>query len=157
MSVAEQVSVTRDVAASPDALWSMIADVTRMGEFSPENAGCEWIGDAREPVVGARFRGTNRNGKRKWKTIGKVVNADPGRAFAFEVTSGPLKVSRWEYRFEPTDAGCRVTETWIDQRGWIVTTLGKPVSGVGDRASHNRSGMESTLDRLAAVAEGARG
>jgi hypothetical protein len=50
-----------------------------------------------------------------------------------------------------------VTETWIDQRGRLVTFLGKPVSGVADRASHNRAGMEATLDRLAAVAEGARG
>jgi hypothetical protein len=151
----EQVSVVRDVAATPEALWSMVADVTRMGEFSPENAGCEWLGDRREPVVGARFRGTNRNGKRKWKTVGRVVAADPGRAFAFEVTSGPLKVSRWEYRFEPTAGGCRVTETWTDQRGRIVTFLGKPVSGVADRTTHNRAGMEATLERLAAVAEGA--
>jgi hypothetical protein len=153
VSGTEQVSVARDVAASPDALWAMVADVTRMGEFSPENAGCEWMGTPAEPVVGARFRGTNRNGKRKWKTVGTVVAAEPGRAFAFEVTSGPLKVSRWEYRFEPTDAGCRVTETWIDQRGRIVTVMGKPVSGVADRAAHNRSGMEATLERLAAVAE----
>jgi hypothetical protein len=157
VSGTDQVSVARDVAASPDALWAMVADVTRMGEFSPENAACEWIGDTREPVVGARFRGTNRNGKRTWKTVGEVVTAEPGRAFAFEVTSGPLKVARWEYRFEPADGGCRVTETWIDQRGRLVTFLGKPVSGVADRASHNRAGMETTLDRLAAVAEGARG
>ncbi len=108
----------------------------------------------REPVIGARFRGTNRNGKRRWKTVGTVVTAEPGRAFAFEVTSGPLKVARWEYRFDPIAAGCRVTETWIDQRGWIVTVMGKPVSGVDDRPTHNRSGMEATLARLAAVAEG---
>jgi uncharacterized protein YndB with AHSA1/START domain len=153
VSGADTVSVERDVAASPDVVWAMIADVTRMAEFSPENAGCEWIGDTHEPVIGARFRGTNRNGKRRWKTVGKVVAADPGRTFAFEVSSGPLKVARWEYRFEPAAGGCRVTETWIDQRGLIVTVMGKPVSGVADRAAHNRAGMEATLERLAAVAE----
>jgi uncharacterized protein YndB with AHSA1/START domain len=153
--VTEQVSVTRDIAASPDTLWAMIADVTRMGEFSPENAGCEWIGAPPGPAVGARFRGTNRNGKRRWKTTCKVVRAERGRRFAFEVTSGPLKVAEWEYTFEPAGTGCRVTETWTDRRGRIVTVLGKPVSGVGDRATHNRDGMETTLQRLAAVAESA--
>jgi hypothetical protein len=34
-----------------------------------------------------------------------------------------------------------------------VKSLGKPVSGVGDRAAHNRAGMEQTLERLAAAAE----
>jgi hypothetical protein len=154
MSDTERVTVERDVAAQADAVWAMIADVTRMGEFSPENVGCEWIGDRREPVVGARFRGTNQNGKRRWKTVGKVVTAEPGRAFAFEITSGPLRVSRWEYRVDATEAGCRVSETWIDQRGRIITFMGGPVSGVKDRAGHNRAGMEATLERLAAVAEG---
>jgi len=32
--------------------------------------------------------------------------------------------------------------------------MGGPVSGVKDRAAHNREGMETTLARLAAVAEG---
>ena len=133
-----------------------MADVTRMGEWSPENVGAVWLGDEKAPVVGARFRGTNENGKRTWKTLCTVVDADPGKSFAFEVKAGPLGVARWEYRFESTgDRECRVTETWVDQRGKIVTFMGRPVSGVKDRAAHNRTGMETTLERLAATAEGA--
>jgi hypothetical protein len=41
----------------------------------------------------------------------------------------------------------------VRSAGGIAKALGKPVSGVGDRASHNRAGMEQTLERLAAVAE----
>ena len=78
---------------------------------------------------------------------------EPGRHFGFAVTSGPLKVSRWDYRFEPSESGCLASETWTDQRGWLVTMLGKPVSGVSDRAEHNRAGMAETLRRLAAAAE----
>ncbi len=151
--MSETVSVERAVGAPADTVWALVADVTRMCEFSPENTRCEWIGGAKEPVVGAKFRGTNENGKKKWKTVATVVDAQPGRSFAFEVKAGPLGVARWEYRFDPTDTGCRVTETWIDQRGFVVRTLGGPVSGVADRAAHNRSGMETTLERLAAAAE----
>ncbi len=151
----ENVSVERAIAAAPDAVWALIADVTRMGEWSPENVGGEWIGDRREPVVGARFRGKNQNGKRRWKTMCTVVAADPGREFAFEVKASLLRVARWEYHVESADAGCRVTETWIDQRGRIVNWMGKPVSGVGDRATHNRAGMEAARERLGAAAEAA--
>jgi uncharacterized protein YndB with AHSA1/START domain len=149
----DQLSVERIVAAPPETVWAMVADVTRMCEFSPENTHCEWIGATKEPVVGAKFRGTNENGKKKWKTVSTVVDAQPGKSFAFVVKAGPFGVARWEYGFAPTAGGCQVTETWIDERGWVGRTLGGPVSGVSDRAEHNRAGMVTTLDRLAAAAE----
>jgi uncharacterized protein YndB with AHSA1/START domain len=152
--MAEQVSVTREIGAPADAVWAMVSDITRMGEWSPENEGGEWLGGATGPQPGATFRGTNRNGKKKWQTVATIVEAEPGRTFSFRVkAAGGLKVAEWRYAFESTTTGCRVTETWVDQRGVIVKTLGKPVSGVGDRAAHNRAGMEQTLERLASAAE----
>lgn len=150
----ENVVVERTIGASVETLWAMVADVTRMCEFSPENTRCEWIGSTKEPVVGARFRGTNENGKKQWKTVATIVDAQPGRSFAFVVKAGPFGVARWEYAFDGTpDGGCRVTETWIDQRGIVARVLAGPVSGVTDREPHNRAGMETTLERLAAAAE----
>ena len=149
----DEVSVHRDIAAPPDRVWSMVSDVTRMGEWSPESESATWLGGAKGPHAGAKFRGVNRNGKRKWETEATVVEAEPGRLFAFRVTAAGFKVAEWRYTFEPTDSGCRVTETWIDQRGRIAKALGKPVSGVADRATHNRAGMEKTLDQLKAAAE----
>ena len=64
-------------------------------------------------------------------------------------------MAAWSYRIEPSAAGtgCTVTETWTDRRGRLVKQLGKPLSGVADRATHNQAGMEATLARLAAAAE----
>jgi uncharacterized protein YndB with AHSA1/START domain len=146
--------VSEEIAAPAAQVWAMIADLPRMGEWSPENEGATWLGGATEAAPGARFRGTNRNGKRKWSTIGRVVECEPGRRLAFRVSAGGLKVAEWRYAVEPTDSGCRVTETWVDQRGPFVKAFGKPVSGVADRAEHNRRGMEETLRRLKAAAEG---
>ena len=130
----------------------MVSDVTRMGEWSPENEGATWMKGASGPAVGARFQGKNRNGSKTWKTVAIVTRADPGRAFEFDVTAGPLKIARWGYLFEPAgDDRCVVTETWTDLRGAFVTKLGKPLSGVADRAEHNRAGMVTTLDNLAAA------
>jgi uncharacterized protein YndB with AHSA1/START domain len=153
----DQVSVTRDISAPADRVWAMVADVTRMGEWSPETEGAKWLGGATSAAPGARFRGTNRNGKKKWDTVAKVVDAEPGRSFAFTVSAAGLRIAEWRYTFDAMPAGCRVTETWTDLRGRIAATLGKPVSGVADRASHNRAGMEETLDRLKAAAESGSG
>jgi len=40
-----------------------------------------------------------------------------------------------------------------EERNALIKFLGKPVSGVADRATHNRAGMEETLRRLKAAAE----
>ena len=149
----EQIQVVRVISAEPGALYALVADIERMGEWSPETEACEWTKGAAGPSVGATFQGKNRNGKKKWSTNCTVVVADPGKAFAFDVTAGPFKVARWGYSFEPSGDACRVTETWTDHRGRIATWAGKPASGVADRAAHNRAGMEHTLERLAAAAE----
>lgn len=148
------VTVERTIAAPPERVWSMISDVTRMGEWSPETTACEWRKGATAPAPGARFRGRNRYGKKTWSTDCVVIEADPGRSFSFAVKAGPVNVARWEYRIEPTeDGGARVEERWTDLRHPLLLAPGKLISGVQDRASHNRAGMEETLERLAAAAE----
>lgn len=150
------VAVERTIAAPPERVWSMLSDVSRMGEWSPETTGCEWRKGASGPAVGARFRGRNELGKRSWKTDCVVTDAEPGRAFAFEVKAGPIGIARWEYRIEQTDdGGSRVEERWTDLRHKVLLKPSKLISGVDDRASHNRESMEQTLERLAAAAESA--
>jgi uncharacterized protein YndB with AHSA1/START domain len=153
MGDGDAVSVTREIAAPAEQVWALVSDVTRMGEWSPENDGAKWLKGATEARPGAKFRGVNRRGKRTWSTLATVVDAEPGRSFSFRVTAQGLKVADWTYGFEPTSGGCLVTESWTDQRGRIVSTVGKWLTGVDDRAAHNRAGMEQTLERLAATAE----
>jgi uncharacterized protein YndB with AHSA1/START domain len=149
----DQVSVSQEIGAPAEQVWAMVSDVTRMGEWSSETEGATWLGGATGPQPGARFRGMNRNGKKKWKTVAVVVDAELGHLFSFRVTAAGLKVAQWRYEFETTPTGCRVTESWTDQRGRIAKSLGKPVSGVTDRATHNRATMEKTLERLKSAAE----
>ena len=37
------VSVVRDVKASPEDIWALVTDLSRMGEWSPESQGGEWV------------------------------------------------------------------------------------------------------------------
>jgi uncharacterized protein YndB with AHSA1/START domain len=150
----EHVSVSREIAAPAETVWAMVSDVTRMGEWSPENESCVWLGDATGPQPGAKFRGSNRIGKKSWKTLSTVVDAEPGRRFSFRVSAGPFSVAEWGFTFEATAGGCRVTETWKDERGRFFKPISGIATGVPDRAAHNRAGMEQTLERLAAAAAG---
>jgi uncharacterized protein YndB with AHSA1/START domain len=149
----EPVSVTRDIAAPAEAVWAMVSDVTRMGEWSPENQGAAWLGGATGPKPGAAFKGRNRNGRRAWSTKAVVVDAVPGRRFSFRVGVGPMPVAMWSYDLEPTSTGCVVTESCTDIRPGFFKPVARLATGVADRATHNRAGMVVTLDRLAAAAE----
>jgi hypothetical protein len=146
-------SVSRQIGASAGDVWALVADVTQMGKWSPETTGCDWVGDAEGPSAGARFKGRNAHGKKTWTTACTVTGCEPGSVFAFDVKAGGMKISRWEYRFEDSDGGCLVSESWTDRRGWLARTLGGMVSGVRDRAPHNEATMQETLVRVAAEAE----
>jgi uncharacterized protein YndB with AHSA1/START domain len=151
--MADQVSVTTEIHAPADRVWAMVADLPRMKEWSPENDGVVWRKGATSAVPGATFSGTNSQGRKSWETAGMIVEAEPGRVLSFRVTAVGMKVALWTYRFEPTDTGCTVTETWTDERNALVKALGRPVSGVSDRVTHNTAGMEQTLANLKTAAE----
>ena len=148
-----RIEISRDIAASPEAVYAAISDVTRMGEWSEECHACEWRDGADGPAVGATFDGHNRNGDHEWTSQGKVIEADPGRSFAFECSMFDFHFSTWGYRIEPTDMGCRVTEWSEDLRPESALEFSKQMSGIDDRAVRNRQTMSGTLERLAAALE----
>lgn len=145
------LSRSRHVDASADAVYDLVADLTRMGEWSPECERVTWRDGATGPAVGARFVGWNRKGAVRWFTHGEVVAAERGRRFAFEVALGPVALARWEYLFAPdAGGGCTVTEEWTERRprvvGWVSDRL------EGDRATTNAAGIVATLEALARAA-----
>ena len=145
------VTVSRTIAAPAETLFSMVADLPRMGEWSPEATGGTWAkGDG--PGLGATFKGTNERNGRRWSTVATVTAYEPGVRFAFATKAGPLRIATWRYDFEPTDAGTTVTETYIDERGKLITVVGARLTGVTDRDTHNRQSMEATLAALDAAA-----
>jgi Polyketide cyclase / dehydrase and lipid transport len=96
------------VARTPEELYDMVADVTRMGEWSPVCKACWWE-DASGPEAGAWFSGRNEMPERTWETRSQVVRADRGREFAFVVGGSWV---RWAYTFTAVDGGTQLTESW---------------------------------------------
>lgn len=146
-------AVTVHMKASPERVWELVSDVTRIGEFSPETFEAEWTDGATGPELGARFRGhVRRNGVGPvYWTQCKVTACEPGRAFGFAVYGAGQRANNWRYDLEPRDGGTDVTESF--QLGdhpamklyWLL--LG-PLRG-----RTNRRGMRQTLERIKAVVE----
>jgi len=146
------------IEAPPEMLWAMVSDLPRMGEWSPENQGGEWLDGATGPAVGARFRGRNRRGKSKWPTTVTIEVADPGREFQFLV-GGDKPTARWRYQFLPDGAGTEVVESFdlvkaLSRMDRIAT---RATIGVKDREADMEQGMRQTLARLKQAAEGGDG
>ena len=150
----EKLEVTRHIAASPEAVYAAISDVTRMGEWSEECHTCEWQEGSDRPVVGAKFVGHNRNGEHEWTTQATIVEAEPGRSFVFQCSMFDFHFSTWGYRIEPSGTGSTVTEWSEDLRPESAMEFSKKTSGIEDRSERNRQTISGTLDRLAAALEG---
>jgi hypothetical protein len=149
--MAYSTATSRDIAAPADKVWELVADLPRMGEWSPENAGGKWVKGATGPALGSVFKGTNKNGVRRWSTTVTVVGCEPAKVFEFAVTSGPLEVANWRYEFEGTETGCRVTESWQDKRKPWFASIARVM---GDHSSTNAERqMEQTLANLAKAVE----
>lgn len=142
-----------DIAAPPEAVYDLVADVTNMGRWSPETYRCKWLDDDDGPRTGARFKGWNRQKvgplPLQWSTTCTVAAAERPGEFAFDVRQSG---ARWTYRFEPAgDGGTRVTETREDGQKPLPAKVFSAV--VPGRPELLRKGMQETLERIKAAAE----
>jgi uncharacterized protein YndB with AHSA1/START domain len=142
---------TVQVDAPPEKVWSLVSDVTRMGEWSPETVKGEWIDGASTPVVGARFKGSNKRGILRWSTKCTVVACEPGKEFSFVVGTPEKPATRWSYRLAPAGGGTEVTESFESvEYPWYFKVVTPPT-----RARRNlEEGVKKTLANLKSVAEG---
>lgn len=101
------------VDAAPTAVYDVVSDVRRTGEWSPICVACWWA-DGNEPgaggpLQGAWFHGRNVAGDRTWETRSLVATADRGHEFAWLVNGSLV---RWGYLMTPEGSGTRLTESW---------------------------------------------
>ena len=146
--------VTIEVAATPERVWSLVSDVTRMGEWSPLCTRCEWLGESTEPQVGNRFIGFNRQSGVRSSRECIITASDPGREFAFNTLFRGNVSNRWRYRFESILGGTRVVESYevLVMPRWVRAIRCLP-GMVGRSRRDARHGMQVTLNRLKETAE----
>lgn len=137
-----------EIEASPEAVWNLLTDLSRISELSPECYKAEWDGGSTGPVAGATFHGYNEAGGNKWDVGCEVVAADPGREWAFKIPADDGRDTVWRYQIEPSAAGCTVTESFDS-----------PILDMEHFQKMNRhdlliKNINKTLENLKQVAEG---
>ena len=139
-------TVSIEVDASPEQVWTLLTDITRAGEWSHESTGGEWLDGATGPAPGARVRGRNEQGSHKWARQCEVLAVDDGRSITRRTV--PTAVYRdstiWTYVLEPTERGCRITQFFE------IVQIGR----VMDRVLY--AAIPAHRDRSAALADDVR-
>ncbi len=142
-----------EISRSPEELYDLIADVSKMGQWSPVCTGGSYDED------GEWFTGTNAMGESSWETRCRVVVAKPGREFAFinHGLDGRVEMVRWGFRFEPVEGNLtEVTQTWEvlpDYAEGLGLDEASAVSVLEMMKTAALEGMPRTLAALKADAE----
>jgi uncharacterized protein YndB with AHSA1/START domain len=159
------VAAEEVVAAPPELVWDLVADVTRVGGWSPECVRTAWLGKPGEPRPGARFIGHNRfpDGF-EWEVTCVVTEADRPRTFAWAVlddTGDPARPSSlWRYEIDALPGGgSRVRQRFTHGPGlsFLRPLAEAAPDGAAEIIAARRDGlranMTATLRAMKAAAE----
>jgi uncharacterized protein YndB with AHSA1/START domain len=137
-----RVDVELTVDKDPAAVWALVTDIARIGEWSPECIGASWL-DGGTPRPGARFEGRNRSGDFEWSTTCVVTEAERPATFEWVVldsTDDPQHPgATWRYELAPGLPGQTIVRHSF-------------VHGPGDTGV--TMAMDSDPDQAAAVLQG---
>ncbi len=143
------------VHASPDAVYDLVSDVTRIGEFSPVCKSAHWTDDDR-----TTFTGDNVTPEMSWTTHCQVVVDAPGEEFTFvnRGMDGQRELVRWSYTFAAEGDGCVVTESWqvLPGYGEFMHSVAPDMdveAYLDGVVPKTKEGMAATLAAIKATAE----
>ncbi|MFI7152657.1 SRPBCC family protein [Nonomuraea sp. NPDC050022] len=138
---------------SPEEMWELITDVSRIGEWSPECTGATWLDDGDGPAIGRRFEGRNRfpNGQTTSVTC-EVTEVEPGRRFAWAALDGEgWRASLWSYDLTPDSGQTIIKHTFVHAYGntglrqAILNNPGDASAILEERLARLRANMTKTI------------
>jgi len=145
------LEISETIKADAAAIYALISDLPRMGEWSTENIGGEWTSGT-PGAVGSRFLGTNRIKSFEWSVPVEITVAEPDACFEFVAAPDDGPYVRWTYRLEPLEMATRVTEIWdvIDLPPSLAKMTDEQLAG---RKAAVQGTIEATLAGIKASAE----
>jgi|HubBroStandDraft_1064217.scaffolds.fasta_scaffold14728_3 uncharacterized protein YndB with AHSA1/START domain len=114
MRMARAATAAVQIDASPEEVWETVADIGRQKAWSCEAAGCEWIPPSNDVAPGARFRGHNRRGFRRWTRENEVTGVEAGRLLGWRTLPSRLypDSTDWQIELSPEGDGTEVREAY---------------------------------------------
>lgn len=145
-----RLQATIEINAPVSVVWSLVSDVSRMPQWSPQCRIMKALGPIRP---GTRTINLNRRGLLFWPTTSVITEVVPERKFAFRI---PLNTTVWSYELEPTATGTRLVETRHAENGVTAVSTAVTKVALGGTDSFERElleGMNDGLARIKAAAE----
>ncbi|AKS32511.1 SRPBCC family protein [Mycolicibacterium goodii] len=139
-----------DINAPVGKVWSLISDLSRMPEWSPQCRLMKTIGPLRP---GALTINLNRRKFMFWPTTCHILEVIPEQKLAFRVD---VNKTVWSYELEPTENGTRVTESRHAENGTTAVSNAAITAffgGVPGFEGELVDGMNQSLARIKAAAE----
>jgi len=140
-----------DIDAPVGRVWSLVSDLSRMPQWSPQCRMMKLLGPLRP---GTRTLNLNRRNMLFWPTTSTITEVLPERKLAFRI---PLNTSVWTYELEPTATGTRLVETRHAENGVTAVSTAVTKAALGGVDSFEKElleGMNQSLTRIKAAAEG---
>jgi uncharacterized protein YndB with AHSA1/START domain len=142
------------VEAPVEAVWRVVADVTRTGEWSHECHQVAWLHGATTAAPGVRFCGRNRSGWLRWSRICEAVAVEASRELVWRTIPAPLlpDSTEWRIALEPVAGGTRIVQSYQVTRcpGWYAWVVARINPTHIDRSG----ALADDLRRLGAIAAG---
>lgn len=140
------------VAADVGAVWRVLSDVTRIGEWSHECRSASWLSGERHAAPGARFVGRNRVGWLRWSRTAEVTIADEPHVLAWRTvpTWGFPDSTDWRVDLAETEEGTVITQSFRVLKG--APLLERLYARLIPSHQNRDAGLTEDLVRLGAVA-----
>ena len=149
-------SVSLHIAAQPNTIYELVADVTRTPEFSPEIIECRWLDGATGPAVGrdskpgTRCRTDPRSPTSRSSPSWSRARRSHSHARNHSVAPSNGATTSHPTAMAPSSRSPTPSPNLSRALGWfIIGTL----FGRKNRQTDLHDGMTKTLDRLRQVAE----
>jgi uncharacterized protein YndB with AHSA1/START domain len=139
-----------DIDAPVAKVWSLVSDLSRMPQWSPQCRLMKALGPVRQ---GTTTINLNRRGRLFWPTTSVVTEVIPEKKLAFKV---PINHTVWSYELEQTETGTRLVESRHAENGVTAfsnLSVNALMGGVPSFERELVEGMNATLSRIKAAAE----
>ncbi|MEV0116696.1 SRPBCC family protein [Streptomyces sp. NPDC050844] len=152
----------REIAASPERVWELVADIGLMPTLSAELRSVEWLDGATSPTTGARFIGRSEHASfGAWETTSYVVECEAPRVFAWAVEDPENPSAVWRFSLRARDDGGTDLTQWM-QLGPGRSGLSFAIDRMPEkeqkivfvRMREFERNMAATLDAIKKLAEG---
>jgi uncharacterized protein YndB with AHSA1/START domain len=149
--VAPLLQAQIDIDAPAAKVWSLISDLRRMPEWSPQ---CRFMKAFGGPLrAGTRTLNINRRNRMFWPTTSTVIEVVPEQKLAFRVNENHTV---WSYELEEHGDGTRLTESRHAENGVTVFSNLSVEALFGGTTSFEHElveGMNASLAKIKAAAE----